>query len=86
MFAFGDVRNVKWSVDAEPDYAMQRSFDGAWRLSGGTPGEASVSYERNASFSKTRPEWEKETKKVDFSVRGSVSVVADKVVVKLSRF
>lgn len=85
VFAFGDVRNVKWSVDAEPDYAMQRSFDGAWRLSGGTPGEASVSYERNA-FSKTRPEWEKETKKVDFSVRGSVSVVADKVVVKLSRF
>lgn len=85
-FAFGDVRNVKWSVDAEPDYTMQRSFDGAWRLSGSTPGKASVSYERNASFSKARPEWEKETRKVDFYVRGSVSVASDNVVVKLSRF
>jgi hypothetical protein len=85
-FAFGDVRKVKWSVDSEPDYTMQRSFDGVWRLSGGTPGKASVSYERNASFSRTSPEWEKETEEVDFSVRGSVSVVSDKVVVKLSRF
>jgi hypothetical protein len=85
-FAFGDVRNVKWSVDSEPDYTMQRSFDGAWRLSGSTPGKASVSYERNASFSKARPEWEKETRKVDFYVRGSVSVASDNVVVKLSRF
>jgi hypothetical protein len=85
-FAFGDVRNVKWSITSEPDYTMERSFDGTWRLSGGTPGEASVSYERNASFSKDRPEWEKETDQVPFYVRGSVSTVSDRVVVKLSRF
>lgn len=85
-FAFGDVRNVKWSITSEPDYTMQRSFDGTWRLSGATPGEASVTYERNASFSRTRPEWEKETDQVDFYLRGSVSVAAGTVQVKLSTF
>lgn len=85
-FAFGDVRNVKWSITSQPDYTMQRSFDGAWRLSGDTPGEASVTFERNASFSKANPEWEKETDQVDFYIRGSVSVVSDKVQVKLSQY
>ncbi|GAA1270875.1 hypothetical protein [Arthrobacter pascens] len=85
-FAFGDVRNVKWSITSEPDYTMQRSFDGTWRLSGGTPGEASVAYERNASFSKTSPEWEKETDQMDFYVRGTVSIASDKVQVKLSAY
>jgi hypothetical protein len=85
-FAFGDIRNVKWSITSEPDYTMQRSFDGTWRLSGATPGEASVTYERNASFSRTSPEWEKESDQVDFYLRGSVSVAADTVQVKLSAF
>jgi hypothetical protein len=85
-FAFGDVRNVKRSITSQPDYTMQRSFDGAWRLSGDTPGEASVTFERNASFSKANPEWEKEADQVDFYIRGSVSVVSDKVQVKLSQY
>ncbi|MBT2548297.1 hypothetical protein [Arthrobacter sp. ISL-65] len=85
-FAFGDVRNVKWSITADPDYGLSRSFDGTWRLSGGKAGEATVSYERNASFSKTNPEWEKETDQVQFYVRGNVSVESDKVLVSLSRF
>ena len=85
-FAFGDVRNVKWSITSEPDYTMQRSFDGEWRLSGGTPGEASVTYERNASFSKASPEWEKETDQMDFYVRGTVSIASDKVQVELSAY
>lgn len=85
-FAFGDVRNVKWSVTTDPDYGLTRSFDGTWRLSGGKAGEATVSYERNASFSKTDPEWEKETDEVQFYVRGDVSVESGKVVVTLSRF
>jgi hypothetical protein len=58
-FAFGDVRNVKWSITADPDYGLSRSFDGTWRLSGGKAGEATVSYERNASFSQTDPEWKR---------------------------
>jgi hypothetical protein len=85
-FAFGDVRNVKWSITADPDYGLSRSFDGTWRLSGGKAGEATVSYERNASFSKTDPEWEKETDQMQFYVRGNVSVESDKVLVSLSRF
>ncbi|RAM38160.1 hypothetical protein [Arthrobacter globiformis] len=85
-FAFGDVRNVKWSITADPDYGLSRSFDGTWRLSGGNAGEATVSYERNASFSKTDPEWEKETDKMQFYVRGNVSIEAGKVLVSLSRF
>lgn len=85
-FAFGDVRNVKWSITSQPDYTMQRSFDGGWRLSGDTPGEASVTFERNASFSKANPQWEKETDQVDFYIRGSVSVASDKVQVKLSQY
>ncbi|MDP9693946.1 UNVERIFIED_ORG: hypothetical protein J2X79_001498 [Arthrobacter globiformis] len=85
-FAFGDVRNVKWSITADPDYGLSRSFDGTWRLSGGKAGEATVNYERNASFSKTAPEWEKETDQVQFYVRGDVSVESDKVLVSLSRF
>ncbi|PNH84034.1 hypothetical protein [Arthrobacter sp. AFG20] len=85
-FAFGDVRNVKWSITADPDYGLSRSFDGTWRLSGGKAGEATVSYERNTSFSKTDPEWEKETDQMQFYVRGNVSVDSDKVLVSLSRF
>jgi hypothetical protein len=54
--------------------------------SGGKAGEATVSYERNASFSKTDPEWEKETDQMQFYVRGNVSVESDKVLVSLSRF
>jgi hypothetical protein len=86
QFAFGDVRNVKWSITADPDYGLSRSFDGTWRLSGGKAGEATVSYERNASFSKAEPEWEKETDQMQFYVRGNVTVESDKVLVSLSRF
>jgi hypothetical protein len=85
-FAFGGVRNVKWSVTADPDYGLTRSFDGTWRLSGGKAGQATVSYERNASFSKANPEWEKETDQVQFYVRGNMSVESGKVLVSLSRF
>jgi hypothetical protein len=85
-FAFGDVRNVKWSITADPDYGLSRSFDGTWRLSGGKAGEATVSYERNASFSQTDPEWKEETDQMQFYVRGNVSVEPDKVRVSLSRF
>lgn len=85
-FAFGDVRNVKWSITTDPEYTLTRSFDGTWRLSGGNSGEATVNYERNASFSKTDPEWENETDQVQFYVRGNVSVESGKVVVTLSRF
>ena len=84
-FAFGDVRNVKWSITAKPEYTLQRSYDGTWRLSGGSPGEASLTYERNASFRKADPDWETTTEKVDFYVRGSVSVDGEAVQVKLSR-
>ncbi|WP_314192221.1 hypothetical protein [uncultured Arthrobacter sp.] len=85
-FAFGEIRNVKWSVTADADYGLTQSFDGTWRLSGGKAGEATVSYERNASFSKANPEWEKETDKVQFYVRGNVSVESGKVLVTLSTF
>ena len=85
-FAFGDVRNVKWSVTTDPDYTLTQSFDGTWRISGGKAGEATVSYERNASFSKTNPEWEKETDQAQFYVSGNVAVESGKVVVTLSRF
>jgi hypothetical protein len=50
------------------------------------PREATVSRERNASLSRTTPEWEKETDQKQFYVRGSVSVESGQVVVALSRF
>jgi hypothetical protein len=45
-----------------------------------------VSYERNAAFSKTTPEWEKETDQTQFYDRRHVSVESGHVVVALSRF
>lgn len=85
-FEFGETRNVKWAVPVNPEISLRSSYDGTWRISTETTGKAEVSYERNASFNRSNPDWKQEKDSVSVRVYGTVRMDSDSVLVELSKY
>ncbi|WP_426997552.1 hypothetical protein [Pseudarthrobacter sp. N5] len=85
-YEFSDTRNVKWAISEKPQYSLEQSYDGGWRIATKRSGNADVSYERNASYMSDKPDWKPEKDAVAFSVNGTVRVDSGTVVAELSHY
>jgi len=77
VYAGGDVRNVKWTMDQAPTPDFD-SFDGTFPadLSYGEPGQATVTYESDESYGFGAPDWQPQTEQSDLYL-SSVTVTQD---------
>lgn len=85
-YAFGDTRSVKWSIVSKPEYSLERSYSGGWRLRSETDGKAEVSYEENSSYNKDKPDWKPRTDSLRFGAHGEVNLDSEKVLLKVASF
>ncbi|MHA7146213.1 hypothetical protein ACX80U_16010 [Arthrobacter sp. TmT3-37] len=87
-FLFGDpqdVRDPRWTLDKEPTFTLQESYEpGVYRLLS-DDAQATFSYERNAEFDPRKPaRWEREEDPQRLHISATVTVTGETLVVDLN--
>ncbi|BBE24441.1 hypothetical protein MN0502_33240 [Arthrobacter sp. MN05-02] len=86
-FLFGDpqdVRDPRWTLDEEPTFTLQESYEpGVYRLLS-DDAQATFSYERNAEFDPRKPaRWEREEDPQRLLISATVTVTGETLAVDL---
>ncbi|CAN5165339.1 hypothetical protein BH09ACT10_BH09ACT10_11260 [soil metagenome] len=85
-YAFGDVRNVKWTLTQAPT-ADFSTFDGTFPadLSYGESGQATVTYEGDESYGFGPRDWQEQTEEIDLHLSSvTVTESGDSLLVTIS--
>ncbi|GGC80756.1 hypothetical protein GCM10011512_04380 [Tersicoccus solisilvae] len=86
-YAYGDTRNVKWTVTDSPSVRISSAGSGSgWRFYAEDSGEATVTFEEDQSYGDQKPRWEKQSDTDSFYLSGKATVDGNTVTVELNDY